>query len=81
MTKETNWKIIAIIFIILFILENALFIWAYTSQVKEDNKKLECNDICSEYTDAFYENGLCYCYDYDVDVLRDIVVTHTKSIN
>lgn len=64
MEKKT-WKILAIIFMVLFALETAYFIWAlsYTSDYYE--KQSECAyNVCEGYEAYAYDesNKICYCY-------------------
>jgi len=64
---ENKWKTIAIVFIILFIIEN-MFIGYMIYLGNEDIKKeTECLwDICGEHPYAEYLDNVCYCYDYDL---------------
>lgn len=67
-----NWKIVAIIFILLFVAETFFMIWSVMYSNSEEEKTLICYyDVCEEYPDAWYENNLCTCYDYDV--LGDLI--------
>lgn len=65
--EKTAWKTLAIIFIILFILETSYVswsIWVYEQQIQKTN---QCYyDICEGYPDAWYQDGLCTCYEYDL---------------
>lgn len=68
-TNKPNikWKTIAIIFIILFALETSLFVWSYYVSVKEERMTMECYyEICEDHPDAYLEEKLCSCWDYDV---------------
>ena len=61
-----NWKTIAIIFITLFVIETSFFVWSYTLVLNEEKQTMECYyEICEDYADAWFEEGLCTCYDYD----------------
>ncbi len=61
-----GWKVIAIVFIVLFIIENLLLGWAYFSVVEDDKKLNQCYyEICEEFPEAIYEDKLCHCYQYD----------------
>ena len=67
--KSTTWKVIAIIFIVLFILENVWFIWAILYTNHEEARIKTCYyDICSSNDDAYYETNskTCVCYNYDL---------------
>ena len=61
-----NWKIIAIVFIVLFILETIYLSWAVIYVVKEESNTKECYyEICGDYQDAYYFEKVCTCYNYD----------------
>lgn len=63
---RNGWKITSIVFICLFILLLALNIWAYISVVNEEVRINNCYyNTCENYPEAWYEGGLCTCYDYD----------------
>ena len=63
MEKET-WKIIAIIFTILFILETSFLAYSVVLVTQEEADIKECYyDLCKDYPDAYYEGGVCACYD------------------
>lgn len=80
--SRSNWKIVAWIFIILFILETLIFgalLKVGMQEVAKDeqnyNNKLQCsNSICTEVTsDAFIYDEVtktCYCYNDQVVVLQ-----------
>jgi len=61
-----SWKITAIIFIVLFILETVLFIYLYKLGVEVYDKEAECSiNICKPHHDAFFYDPIgeiCYCY-------------------
>lgn len=62
-----GWKVTAIIFIILFILETILFGTIIKLGVDEFNRESECSvNVCgASYYDAFYYDSyeqMCYCY-------------------
>ncbi len=64
---KTNWKAIAIIFIILFTLLIVFGIWAVAYANHDLKQQNICfYDICSGYPDAYYFDQICECYDYDV---------------
>lgn len=64
--EKSTWKILAIIFIILFILETLIFFTILSMGLKSIEKEERCsNDICA-YSDYFsYDDyyNMCYCYD------------------
>ena len=62
-----KWKVIAIIFIVLFLAETSFIVWASWLYMDEEQKTLECYyEICGDYPEAQYESNLCTCYDYDI---------------
>lgn len=65
--KSTTWKVLAIIFFSLFMIETIFWLWMVKITINEENKILDCYyEICGDYPDASYENKICTCYDYDV---------------
>lgn len=65
--EPSNWKVLAIIFMIITFLLIGVFAWAYLSTVN-DNKELNIcyYEICQDYPEAYLVDGVCSCYDYDV---------------
>ena len=58
-----KWKVIAIIFICLFVGLLALNILSYVIVVNEEDAIYDCYyNTCEEYYDADYSYGLCTCY-------------------
>jgi len=82
--EKTGWKVIAIIFILLFVLETITVIWitlwAINSSYEELNNQNYCYyDFCSKYPYAeIDENNVCFCYDYDL--IGDLIIVDTKII-
>ena len=77
--EKQGYKTLALVFILLFILENILFIVAYLQVVDEEDKTMICyHEICQDYYDAEYDptNEVCYCY--TTDVLGYLVVNKTR---
>lgn len=66
--KQNNkWKVIAIVFIILFVAETSFLGYSVLVYNKEVEKTNICfYDVCEDYPNAEYEYDLCTCYDYDV---------------
>lgn len=65
--KHNGWKITAIIFMCLFIVETLLFAWIMWIGTMSINKEFECKaNICGDLTyDSFYYDSyenICYCY-------------------
>jgi len=60
-----GWKVTAIIFIVLFIVETSLFIWAINVGSEMIDNENECAyNICEDYETYFYDDTdkMCYCY-------------------
>lgn len=66
--KEYNlWKIIAIIFIVLFAIETSFLLYSVGLYNRELTNTNTCYyDYCGNYPQATYQEGVCICYDYDV---------------
>jgi len=62
-----NWKLLAILLIILQVIE-ILFVGTiqYIVSKEEDNTRYCYYDICEGYPEAAYANKVCYCYDLDI---------------
>lgn len=74
---KKGWKATAIAFIILFLLLLAFNIYATNKVIQEEEKMNECfYDVCEEYVDAWYEEKICYCYEYGL--LGDLQIAKTK---
>ena len=71
-----GWKATAIIFIFLFAVETTFIgytIHLYNVELEMTN---ECYyDVCKDYPSALLENGVCFCYDYNMLGELDIVET------
>lgn len=77
--NDKNWKTLAIVFMVLFVLETAFVGWSLWYANSENEKYMDClYDVCGDYPEAWYEDGLCYCYDYDI--LGDLFVAKTKMM-
>jgi hypothetical protein len=76
--KETNtWKIIAIIFIILFCSLVLFITWGLYLNSQDEKKSYQCfYNICGDYADAEFRENVCYCYDYDT--LGQLTVAKTQ---
>ena len=74
-----NWKTLAIILIIIQIIEIIWIGFGYYLLVKEENMAKECYyTTCAEYPEAYIDEDICTCYDYDV--LGNLVVAKTKVL-
>ena len=74
--KPNTWKVVAIIFIVLFFLETFLIIWVISVGSKSMDNEKECSvNICGEinestsYSFDSIENT-CYCYDNNGEVIK-----------
>lgn len=71
-----GWKITAIIFIVLFILEAALIVWAYQLAIEDVKNESDCAyNICYSY-DAYTYNSewkLCQCYEGERSVKTEYI--------
>lgn len=74
-----GWKIVAIIFIVLFVLENIFWIWIFIEVEIDERKERECYyEICDTKQVPTYLDGVCYCYGYDL--YGDYVLEETKIV-
>jgi len=72
-----GWKVLAIIFIILFILENLWVGYGFYIIRQEERKITECYyDVCEDYPEAELVGNVCFCYDYDL--MGNFVVVDTE---
>jgi len=75
-----KWRTTAIVFICLFVAIISFNIWAYTLIVDEEAEANNCYyNICEEYIDAWYEEGLCTCYNIDEQGVYEIAKTEYKK--
>lgn len=62
--EKNTWKVLAIIFMILFILETAFVMWGVSIVNEEEEMKNRCYyEICEDYPEAFYYENTCECFD------------------
>ena len=60
-----GWKIIAIVFIIIFLIETIFIYWAYTNGTKTLNNEYDCAwEVCDGYESYYYDgyDNMCYCF-------------------
>ncbi len=70
-----NWKILAIILLVIVILENAFLAWGYSLVLEEDRLYAEQEqkmnvcyyETCSDYPEAWFENNVCSCYQVNTE--------------
>ena len=64
--EKHGWKILAIVFIILFVIENLYLAWGFILLAQDDQKIDACYyEVCSDYPEAWYEDNLCTCFNLD----------------
>jgi len=72
-----GWKVAAIIFIVYSILLSSLFVWGYVVVTAEEEAINDCYyNTCAGYPEAWYEYGICTCY--DIDEYGDYEVAKTE---
>ena len=65
---KNKWKLIAWIFIILFVLSVLVIAWAYNAGTEMIENENTCSvNICANYDAYFYDDyeEICYCYTGD----------------
>ena len=72
-----GWKVTAIIFIVLFILEGLFLVWAYNLALEDVERENECiYNVCVEepyYT--YYEiERICECYNEDYELTQEVYI-------
>ncbi len=72
---SNGWKVVAIIFIILFILETLFLVLAFSYAVDSLKKENECvYNICKDYDGYdFNIDDICSCYENGVLVYEEYV--------
>lgn len=73
--KSDGWKITAIIFIVLFVLETIIFVWILSWGLQIVAKENECSvNVCSgeEIVSYYYDESqsICYCYDVNEEIVK-----------
>jgi len=59
------WKILAIVFIIVSIVEGAIIYWWWTAGTNYLENEMECSiNVCKDADSFFYSvyDNICYCY-------------------
>lgn len=80
--NKKHWKILAIIFIFLFIVENMYIGYGFHLLAQEvENTNLCYYDICGEYEQASYEDNVCICYSVDTTTQEYIFEKREKIYN
>ena len=77
--KKQGWKITALIFIGIFIIESLFIGYIFKAGFEAIENENACYfDICEDNADAYYDdyNKLCYCYDYNM--LGELEVVETE---
>ncbi len=74
--KINGWKVTAIIFICLFAGLLILNIWAVASVINDEEETNQCYyNVCSEYIEATYDEGICRCYNINSTGEYELVKT------
>lgn len=74
MVEINGWKVVAIIFIVLFILETCLIVWVGNLGLKELNAEESCYvDICldSDFYKWDTNSKTCYCFNSNGDIIKE----------
>ena len=75
--KTKTWKVIAIIFISLFIVETLLIVWVSILGNNSIKAKYQCSDVCYEESGFFHfdaTSNLCSCINSEGTVDRDFII-------
>jgi len=75
--NKLGWKILAITTIVVLgtlIISTLLVIRSADKELEKEN--LCYYEICGDYPDAYYQEKVCSCYEYDV--LGELVVAKTQ---
>ena len=81
-----KWKFIAMLFIILFVIENLILLFAFQSINREQQNANLCEyRICEGYFDYEFSDGVCYCYEYnnvgELGIYKEELVEFWKEKN
>lgn len=78
--EKQSWKILAIVFICLFVAETVYVGWGVALLKADEEKEFEClYNICGENYDVTYDSGVCTCY--DLDVMGNYIVSEYTYMN
>lgn len=64
--QKRFWKVLAILFIILFLSETTFVIWFINLGIKTIEKENECSfNICEDFQSYSYDSveNICYCFE------------------
>lgn len=65
--EKTFWKVIGIVFMTMFILENLFFAWILYDAGQDEKETAYCYyDVCEGSYDAYLLDGVCTYYELDV---------------
>ncbi len=72
--EKNSWKILAIVFICLFLIETFFIGWIYKTAYELQDRENECTTLCYEneecLTPAFDDvSSMCYHYDFDMEII------------
>lgn len=63
--NNNAWKVLAIVFIVLFVLETLFLVWVYQSGERLIQLETECAYVvCEDYEAYLFDEDteMCYCY-------------------
>jgi len=64
--KDSTYKILFFVLLVVFLLENLFIAWGFSLIAEEERDLNTCYyDVCSEFPEALLEGKVCSCYDYD----------------
>lgn len=74
---KQGWKIIAIVFVALFIFENLFIFYNLGIVVEQKQEMNECQyEICEGYDESVYEDNVCKC----LNIINDIYITEKVEL-
>lgn len=77
--EKNTWKVLFIIVLVLFLLENSLVVWGAVSNKQIEKQTNVCYyDICADYPDAYYDYQTKLCDCYDKDLMGNKIIAKTE---
>ena len=74
-----GWKVTAIIFIIISIVELVLFVGLIKLGINIIEKETECQvNVCAGYDAFYYDGDICYCYE-DNEITKEEYIRWNKK--
>jgi len=71
-----GWKITAIIFLIITLIQFSLMFWVFNMGIEMVENENDCvYNICSDYPSYFYDDyeQICYCYENNEIVYQEYI--------